>query len=80
MQNFTADSMVLKSKTNSDSADAKFSNQGLQIAADCPKSLHINIKLLTPNFPGHVLLVQGLSRWYEQVYEVSWQSYTQILS
>ena len=61
MQNFTADSMVLKSKTNSDSTNAKFSNQDPQTAADCRKSLHINIKLLTPNFPGHALLVQGLS-------------------
>ena len=56
MQNFIADSMVLKLKTNSDSTTAKISNRDLQIAADWPKSMSITIKLETPNFPDHVLL------------------------
>ena len=56
MQNFIADSMVLKLKPNSNSTTAKFSNQDLQIAADLPKSTSITIKLETPNFPDHALL------------------------
>ena len=54
MQNFIADSLVLKLKPDSNSTTAKFSNQ--EIVADLSKSTSITIKLETPNFPDHALL------------------------
>ena len=56
MQNFTADSMVLKSEAKSYSTIVNFGNEGLQAAADLPNIMNITTKLKTPNFPDHALL------------------------
>ena len=56
MQNFTADSLVLKSEANTYYAAASFGNQALLAVADLPKTVHITTKLKTPIFPDTVLL------------------------
>ena len=44
MQNFTADSMVLKSEAKSYSTIVNFGNEGLQTAADLPNIMNITTK------------------------------------
>ena len=56
MQNFTADSMVLKSEAKSYSTVAILGNPALLAAPDLPKTVHITTKLKTPSFPDPVLL------------------------
>ena len=56
MQNFTADSMVLKSEAKCYSTVVVFGNPALLAAPDLPKTVRITTKLKTPSFPDPVLL------------------------
>ena len=80
MKNFTADSMVLKSKASTYYAAASFGNQALLAVADLPKTVHITTKLKTPIFLTLSSCFKSYLNSRNNSVKVSWQSYAQILS